>query len=144
MTGQVDIYIAPGMISSFAHESKHAYQFEMGFISLNVSRGSKFPLKGSSSTYYSKEDESEAFSRGEIFGQSENLSLDVYADLRDKREVNFINGKKDNLQGWVNVHKAYQNYKVTNRFFIMEKMESNAQSALNLIIVHPEYRYGFW
>lgn len=34
--------------------------------------------------------------------------------------------------------KAYQNYKVTNRFFIMEKMESNAQSALNLIIVHPE------
>lgn len=34
--------------------------------------------------------------------------------------------------------KAYQNYKTTNRFFIMEKMESNAQSALNLIIVHPE------
>lgn len=116
------------MISSFAHESKHAYQFEMGFISLNVYRGSKFPLKGSSSTYYSKEDESEAFSRGEIFGQSENLSLDVYADLRDKREVNFINGKKDNLQGWVNVHKAAVRYDEKTYFFDLNPSRTSINS----------------
>lgn len=128
MTGQVDIYIAPGMISSFAHESKHAYQFEMGLISLNVSRGRKFPLKESSSTYYSKEDESEAFSRGEIFGQSENLSLDVYADLRDKREVNFINGKKDNLQGWVNVHKVAVRYDEKTYFFDLNPSRTSINS----------------
>lgn len=100
----------------------------MGFISLNVSRGSKFPLKGSSSTYYSKEDESEAFSRGEIFGQSENLSLDVYADLRDKREVNFINRKKDNLQGWVNVHKAAVRYDEKTYFFDLNPSRTSINS----------------
>lgn len=38
---------------------------------------------------------------------------------------------------------AYQNYKMTNRFFIMEKMDSNVMSALNIVIAHPnDFEYS--
>ena len=92
-TGQVDIIIPSG-VANFAHEAKHAYQFEMGLISLNVSDGSNGigTIQGSYSFLYSLEDEDEAFARGGIFGQKKgDYTQSPYSSIKkEKRNVEYM------------------------------------------------------
>jgi hypothetical protein len=72
----------PG-IGEFAHELKHAYQFETGTLS--------GPNYKSSYFLYDKEDEREAFARGQLFGLNDTFERNttVYDHLPDSR--NFSN-----------------------------------------------------
>lgn len=92
--GQVDLYIAPDMLFSFAHEAKHAYQFEIGLVSTNVSKGNMYDIPGSSSFLFSKDDEREAYARGAIFGQPYgDLTKAPYSKLPNHRDINRINNR---------------------------------------------------
>jgi hypothetical protein len=71
-------------LGEFAHELKHAYQFETGTLSghSNKREGSLFY------SLYDKEDEREAFARGQLFGLSETFERNaaVYDHIPDSRD----------------------------------------------------------
>jgi hypothetical protein len=83
-TGEVELQFSAGRksipLDVFAHELKHAYQFETGTISLQSTR-TKYGL-------YDKEDEREAFARGKLFGSKEtfNRQASVYDHVPDSRD----------------------------------------------------------
>jgi hypothetical protein len=83
-TGQVELQFAAGTksipLDVFAHELKHAYQFETGTISMN-STLSKYGL-------YDKQYEREAFIRGQRFGSRETFrnQASVYGHVPDSHD----------------------------------------------------------
>jgi RHS repeat-associated protein len=65
-TGQFDIRMdRRGGVSQFAHELKHAHQFEIGNFSSGVQQNAGAPFQN---LFYDKHDELEAYRRGELFG----------------------------------------------------------------------------
>ena len=65
--GNVEISVSSGTtIGLFAHELKHAYQFETGSFSI----GPQLSSGNFSNLFYDKYDEIEAYNRGAIFGES--------------------------------------------------------------------------
>ena len=69
-------------LGAFAHELKHAYQFETGRIS--------GPNRKSALFLYDKEDEREAFERGRLFGSSNTFesNASIYEQIPDSRNFN--------------------------------------------------------
>ncbi|PXX95028.1 hypothetical protein DF185_22725 [Marinifilum breve] len=55
-------------LATFAHEAKHAYQFETGAVSFSY-------LTGEGSSLYDISDEIEAFKRGQLFGANTNANI---------------------------------------------------------------------
>jgi hypothetical protein len=73
--GNFEIALGDGSLGSFAHELKHAYQFETGVFS------SGFRKDGV--PFYDKSDEWEAYSRGSLFGAPRIYSLpSIYDDVQ--------------------------------------------------------------
>lgn len=66
---------------ALSHELKHAYQFQ--------NRTMSFGKDGSGFALYDREDEREAFTRGEAYGDNRSfeylISLGAYKDLKDKQ-----------------------------------------------------------
>lgn len=69
--GNIDISVSSGTsVGLFAHELKHAFQFEMGSYSIGPEL-SRVPYKN---LFYDKNDEVEAYQRGALFGDRNNYS----------------------------------------------------------------------
>ncbi len=69
--GNIDISVSSGTsVGLFAHELKHAFQFEMGSYSIGPEL-SGVPYKN---LFYDKNDEVEAYQRGALFGDRNNYS----------------------------------------------------------------------
>jgi hypothetical protein len=70
-------------LGTFAHELKHAYQFETGTLS-----GLSNKIDGVAFALYDKEDEREAFARGRLFGLYETFERNaaVYDHIPDSRD----------------------------------------------------------
>ena len=65
--GNVEITVSSGTsVGLFAHELKHAYQFETGSYSV----GPQMSSSTYSNLFYDKHDEVEAYNRGALFGES--------------------------------------------------------------------------
>jgi hypothetical protein len=79
ITGEVDIKIPTldNQLLFFAHEAKHAYQFEIGAFSMGGSTTVR------ANPLYDQHDELEAFSRGALFGQA-NMNMTAKQISRDE------------------------------------------------------------
>ncbi len=73
---RVEISFSSGTsLSLFAHELKHAYQFEIGETSLGLTKNKgAVNFKDGNLLFYDLTDEFEAYKRGDLFGGHENLS----------------------------------------------------------------------
>jgi RHS repeat-associated protein len=71
-------------VENLAHELKHAYQFEIGAMSLDGDGRSGGSL-------YDMQDEVEAFERGTLYGSTQKLSDGGYSKLRNRREQSTLN-----------------------------------------------------
>jgi len=105
----------------FAHELKHAYQFETGTLS-SPSYKSTFFL-------YDKEDEREAFRRGQLFKENKTFaeSASGYQEIPDSREFNdFIKHSESLIKhSWIDSGVNYETKVITpevlHRFEIVLK-----------------------
>ena len=96
-TGQVDIIVCNNDIYHIAHELKHAYQFEVGSMSLGYGPRSGEP-------FYDYEDEREAYKRGALFGQIPELSY--YTQLQ-KDQHSVYNDLGENIYNNPNALQKY-------------------------------------
>jgi hypothetical protein len=87
VTGRAEIRISADKpsIDAFAHELKHAYQFETGTLS---GYSHKREDGGYEYFLYDREDEREAFARGRLFGSGETFErhASVYDHIPDSRD----------------------------------------------------------
>jgi hypothetical protein len=82
--GQVDIILRDNNgLELFAHELKHAYQFETGTISLTMHDGVYNMLSVKDYLAYDKTDEREAYKRQGLFGPTHDVLPDVYNPVPD-------------------------------------------------------------
>jgi hypothetical protein len=90
-TEQFDINLPKGAsVSDFAHELKHAYQFEIG----DYSSGGVINIPRFRNFLYDKQDEIEAYQRGKLFGNKNTFTLSTlpkeYSSFEDTK-VNVYN-----------------------------------------------------
>ncbi|WP_130736862.1 RHS repeat domain-containing protein [Flavobacterium sp. J27] len=118
--GNVEIHVSAGTsIGLFAHELKHAYQFEKGQFSI----GKKIEGVDYSYLFYDKQDEIEAYNRGALFGQSFNGTLnEVYDKLPrgpyDFRNIPLISNNKNNtLQLQIIARDYIQTFRVNGQTY---------------------------
>ena len=100
-------------LSDFAHELKHAYQFETG-------RLSSPSFRSTSGNYvhflYDKEDEREAFERGKLFGSGENFESNnnIYNKVPDSRDFQRTNTSDVQTHSWrINTVETIQSTVIT-------------------------------
>ncbi|WP_046759288.1 RHS repeat-associated core domain-containing protein, partial [Kordia jejudonensis] len=88
-TGEVNVNVANGYTSGlFAHELKHAYQFETGALS--------FGQGGNGGLLYDIQDEVEAYRRGSLFGESSKTIESIrseYPGLRGRETQRTLNSR---------------------------------------------------
>lgn len=93
-------------LGTFAHELKHAYQFETGTLSGYTHKGRDGDFKY---FLYDKEDEREAFARGQLFGLSETFdrNASVYDRVPDSRNFGKTDYTKHTWKASQLQHSAY-------------------------------------
>ncbi|KIX21288.1 hypothetical protein SY27_11125 [Flavobacterium sp. 316] len=122
--GNVEITISSGTsIGLFAHELKHAFQFEKGEFSI----GKRIPNVPYSNLFYDKQDEIDAYNRGALFGQSFNGTLDSAYDRLpngpyDFRNTSLINSKINNPSELQKIARGYiQAFRVNGQTYYYGK-----------------------
>ena len=94
-TKEVNVNVKNGYTSGlFAHELKHAYQFETGALS--------FGPNGNGGILYDIQDEVEAYHRGTYFGESSKTQSQIrtlYPGLRGRNRQRTLNSPSSNVPG---------------------------------------------
>lgn len=117
---RVQLTVSSGTdLGLFSHELKHMYQFETGETSLGLTKNNgAVNLKGNNLLFYDLSDEVQAYQRGALFGQRENvnsvsdiLERGVYSDKIPSGPINAINypnaaGIKQDPQSIANKYNA--------------------------------------
>lgn len=120
-TGVFVIRLVSKKIVSFAHELKHAYQFEMGKFS-SPSRISRDKNTGRIKEYtfgmYDKEDELEAFARGQLFG-GPKYDNRVYEFLPERKDIE-QHAVRDTATVSINKAGYALDYRIMNADYIAE------------------------
>ncbi|NHN26937.1 RHS repeat-associated core domain-containing protein, partial [Flavobacterium jejuense] len=126
--GNVEISISSGTsIGLFAHELKHAYQFEKGEFSV----GKRIPNVLYTNLFYDKQDEIIAYNRGALFGESFNGTLNSAYDRLpngpyDFRNTSLINSKINNPSELQKIARGYiQAFRVNGQTYYYGKKINN-------------------
>ncbi|HLO73032.1 MAG TPA: DUF6443 domain-containing protein [Flavobacterium sp.] len=117
---RVQLTVSSGTdLGLFSHELKHMYQFETGETTLGLTKNNGgINLIGNNLLFYDLSDEVQAYQRGALFGQRENinstsdvLTKGIYSDKIPTGPINAVNhpnaaGIKQNPQSFANKYNA--------------------------------------
>ncbi|WGK94044.1 MULTISPECIES: RHS repeat domain-containing protein [Flavobacterium] len=117
---RVQLTVSSGTdLGLFSHELKHMYQFETGETTLGLTKNNGgISLKGNNLLFYDLSDEVQAYQRGALFGQRENinsvsdvLAKGIYSDKIPSGPINAVNHPnaaaiKNNPQSFANSYNA--------------------------------------
>lgn len=126
--GRAEIKVSSGTsLDLFAHELKHAYQFERGEISV----GSIFknhPNLGTGTLFYDKYDELEAYKRGNLFGGSETYTnINQLPEMYDR-----INNNVSNINSVSTRHPGFKRAVQNNNVQALQQFSNSINTAFRV------------